>query len=1200
MNFGLFGQGYWSSIEKSKLDLRSNSKTDINPDQYQAFELDYDYLKTYLLRAPSMSEFIDGSQFMVELPMPNGIIMNFNVWEAPILQGTTAAKFSEIKTYKGVSVDKKSTVRFDITYKGLRASIKHPDGTIYIDPIFSDDKIMYQSYYTKDQEVPASYKLGCGFVPTEEQLSTPYIASREETLPLRSYIIAISCTGEYAQIVGPDVELIMSEIATALNRLNLIFENESAVTFTLIEGNEAVIYLDQDTDPFIINPNTDGGAHPGRQVLSQNTSVLDNAFGAGSYDIGHALTRSCTDGIAGVAGGQVCTDNSGAGVSCVGNADITSFTVSVIAHEVGHQFSAGHTWSNCDPNNSEGGNQQLASGTACEPGSGTTIMSYAGVCEPGLNIKNTNDEYFHVCSLEQIHSFSREFGPQCADLIETGNRPPMIFVDYDEIFYIPKVTPFELTGSAIDMDGDDLTYNWDQVDRGPTSDLGSPIGNSPSFRSFPPSESPTRVFPALNNILGGFSRDEEVLPTTDRDLTFMFVVRDNNPLGGATVWKEIEFKARGSAGPFFVTSPNVNPPDYEVGQSVEINWDVAGTDLAPINCTAVDILLSSDGGQNFDFKLATNSPNDGSEMIRMPNALSDDCRIKIKARGNIFFDISNEDFTITEPSEPTFVYDLSETDFDVCLPQNLSVEIQSFAFQGYSEDIELSVVDGIPEGAEITIEPSVIPPDGSATIQINLDEVNTSGNYELLIEGVSGDITFNNIVRLDLTGADFSDLASVAPESGVQGLGLNPSFEWTMARNATNYTFELSTNPSFTNESTIRVPGIVENNYTPEVILEKSTLYYWRVSGSNKCSIGTPSTINTFGTLALSCKSLVADDLPKNISQSGLPVITSAISIFDEGQISAISIPKIRGLHEIISQLKATISSPSGTEVTLFENSCGNSSNFNCGFDDDSPIDISCPLSNGLTYKPKESLSAFQGESIMGDWVLTIYDQEPGGSGQFQEFNLQICSNATLEGPQLILNEVLQVPNLGKNQINGAVLQTSDANNSAADLLFTIVEIPANGFVSLNGTELGVGGNFTQFEAYSGLVRYHNTSEADTDEFKFTVIDGEGGWIDITTFNIEMNDDAMTSNEEIIEDVLSFRLVPNPANNLAQIHINSETQLDYSMAIFDVTGKRVMHLGQAKGSQILDIDLTNINSGIYFIQIESNSQILTKRLSVVK
>jgi len=1199
MNFSLFSQGYWSLITKSKLDLRSNSKTDINPTQFEAYEVDFHYIKNYLLRAPSIEEFKNGSEFNFEIPMPDGSITIFNIWEAPILQGTTAEKFSDIKTYKGVSKDRMQIVRFDLTNKGFRASISHPDGSIYIDPIFKTDKNFYQSYFTIDQEVPENYKLGCGTVPVEFEEPAPLIDSREEILPLRSYIIGMVCSGEYGQLKG-SVGNVLSEMVTSINRLNQIYENENSITFTIIEGVENGIYLDPTNDPFFFSPGTFEGDHAGRQFLSQVPTVLINAFGSGSYDIGHGFTIRCTDGIAGVAElGAICGP-SGAGISCVGNADISSFTAGTIAHEVGHQFSAAHSWSNCDPDNLSPGLQaQLSLGTACEPGSGTTIMSYAGSCLSGQNLGG-RDDYYHACSLSQIHSYSRSFGPECGEEIDNGNHPPMILVDNLEGTYIPISTAFELTGSAVDIDGDNLTYSWDQVDTGPVSNLGSPMGDAPSFRSLRPSTSPTRYFPSLNKILGNFNTVDEVLPTYDRDLTFAFVVRDNNPLGGAVELTEVAFKASENAGPFIVTFPNANPPDFEVGESVEIIWDVANSDLSPVNCSAVDIFLSTDGGQNFDRKLVSHTPNDGSEIIRMPLAVSDDCRIKIKGNRNIFFDISNEDFTIMEPSEPTFVLELTETDFEICLPQNLSVELQSFALKGYSENIELSVIDGVPEGADITIEPSVIPPDGMATIQINLNDVNTNGNHELTIEGVSGDIIFNFNVQLNLTSTDFSDLAYITPENGVQDLGLNPTFEWTEARNTVNYTFELSTNPAFTNEATIRETGLTETNYTPQVILEKSTLYYWRVSGNNDCGADNQSKINTFGTVALSCKSLASDDLPKNISQSGLIEVSSVISIFDEGVINVISIPKIQGLHEIISQLKATLTSPSGTEITLFDDVCGNSSDFNCGFDDDSPADLNCPLSNGVTYVPEEKLSAFKGEPIMGEWILTIFDQESGGSGQFQKFQLQICSNAILENPILVLNEVLQVPNMGQNQLNGAVLQTSDANNSASELLFTIIKTPTNGFISLNGDELGIGGNFTQFEAYSGLVKYHNTSEAETDAFDFTVIDGEGGWIDVTTFNIEMNDDAVTANKDVLEDIISYKLVPNPASNIAQIHINSQTQVKYSVVILDVTGKRIRSLEEGKGSQVIAIDLSNIIAGIYFIQVEANNQIITKRLSVVK
>lgn len=1189
----LTAQAVWRPVDESDIINKSLKEREIIPEAYSIFALDAKKLNANLKDAPSR-ENKNASQNVLGLPLPDGQIARFIVHESPCMSPVLSKKYPSIKSYRAESLDHKyDQARIDMGPMGFHAVIYTLEGTVYIDPYFRDPDQYYISYFVRDHHPDLSgYSAGCGvedYLQTiyEEEQNTGIQESRvinKSSAPeveLRKYRLAVATTGEWGQIFGTK-ENVLARIVTGVNRLNMIFENEIATTFELVDNNDEIIFLDPATDPYV-------DANLGRSLIGQNSIAINNVIGQSAYDIGHIFTIRCTDGVAGIAAlGSVCLLNKGNGVSCVGNTNISFFMVNTTAHEIGHQFNGGHSWSNCPS-----AMGQLSPGTAWEPGSGSTVLSYAGICG-SQNIVSTNDDYFHVGNLQQFLNFARTTG-SCAEEIPSGNHEPEIqLVDGDGLT-IPIATPFELDGIATDEDGDILTYNWEQMDIGPTSPLGEPMGNAPSFRSFPPSTESLRLFPSLPGIIGGIGSNREVLPLYTRDLTFRFTVRDNHPGAGITVWEEVEFKATDTAGPFRVTSPN-SLTFTSVNQPLTIEWDVANTDNELVNCQNVDIYFSVDNGKSFEYLLAENTPNDGEETVVIPNILTDEGKIKVKASNNIFFQFNRSNIIVREPAEPGFFIDLGERSVDACLPDVVEIAVRGTSFQAFDTPVNLELLNA-PAGIMYEFVDNPMPPSGETILRLDLSQLEFSESYELTVEGTASNAdTITQKLSLNVTGTSFNDLVLKGPDSGLDNVRQIPVFSWSEAANAENYTLEIATNPSFGSSNVVSESFIPDTSFIPQIVLDNSELYYWRILSNNSC-VTTPSEVRTFGTASLDCKEYTSDNLPRNISFSGKVSVEGIIRVFDVGEVADVNINRIRGQHSDVFQLTGTLVSPSGTEVTMFDRNCFAATDFNIGFDNDSPTDFKCPLNSGIVMKPNGGdLSVLEGEAIDGDWIFRIDDNEGGEGGQFTEFDLEICASFDLEEPFIINNNTLEVPTGLSARIFDDQLLVGDNDNSADELIYTLVEAPVSGDLFLNGEAISLGDQFSQTMLNNGELRYiHLGDEEGTDGFRFTVVDGTGGWLDLTDFNILIADDIISSSEELTQSPV-FEVFPNPARESVFIRC-SESLESYRLEILGLDGRKLL-TSELRASKQLDISM--LENGLYMLAISNENYQQLIKLSIQK
>jgi len=606
----------------------------IKPERFRAVSLDVTGLKQFLSTVP-MEFSADAStrKSILTLPMPNGGTANFSIVESPMQEPGLAAKFPDIKTYSGQGIDDKTaTIKLDWTGFGFHAQILSPiSGSIYIDPYSRGNVENYMSYFKKDLQ-PSSQFQEVGIEgTTDESFNTTQTTSGYCFSQLRSYRFAVACTGEYAVAVGGTTpSLLHSAIVTTVNRVNGVYEQEVSVRLILVSNNNLIEYLNASTDPFNGNNNAN-------VLISESHTVITNNIGTSNFDIGHTFSTG-GGGLAGL--GVVCNSgNKGRGITGSSNPTGDGYDIDFVAHEVGHQFGGNHTF-NSTTGSCGGGNRSASS--AVEPGSGITIMGYAGIC--GSNdLEPHSIANFHTKSQEQIGTYAFSgVGSTCGTLIATNNTAPVVNAGSD--YVIPANTPFMLTGSATDAEGDVMTYSWEQYDLGTAGNWNS--GNNPLFRSFVPKLTPTRLFPKLQDIIDGTTTIGEMLPPSARTMNFRLTTRDNRSGAAAICSDEMIVTVVNSSG-FNITSQNINTTWTANGSNTAtVSWNVAGTNAGAVNTPNVTILFSADGGQTFPYTIVTSTPNDGSQDIIIPSVKTTNGRFMIKGDGNIFFDINNAAITV--------------------------------------------------------------------------------------------------------------------------------------------------------------------------------------------------------------------------------------------------------------------------------------------------------------------------------------------------------------------------------------------------------------------------------------------------------------------------------------------------------------------------------------------------------------------------
>lgn len=896
-------------------------------------------------------------------------------------------------------------------------------------------------------------------------------------------------------------------------------------------------------------------------MLPQNQNNMTLVIGPANYDIGHVFST----GGGGVATlNSPCGSNKARGVTGLSMPVGDPFYIDYVAHEMGHQFGARHTFNNsCDDNRSNT--------TAMEPGSGSTIMAYAGICPP--NIQANSDDYFHAISLQEIGNFvSFGGGSTCDTPIPFDNDPPV--VNAGPNYTIPISTPFVLSAEAVDPDGDPLTYCWEQWDPeiGAIMPPAATNVQGPMFRSFDPSSAPQRYFPRLQDLVNNVSPAWEVLPSITRPMEFRVTVRDFADLtAGCTEEDNLFVNVNAAAGPFVVTSPNT-AVTWTEGQMQTVTWDVALTNLSPVSCANVDIFLSYDGGFTYPVTLASGIPNNGVAQVILPAGATNTARIMVKGNGNIFFDISNTDFII-QLGAPDFATSATPSSALLCPVDSADFNLNIVSFGGFSEPVTLSV-SGAPANTTVAFTTNPVVPTGNSILRIGNLAAAAPGVYALTVTAS----TMGNVKNIPIVLTILQTPAAIpqaAPANSAIDIPLLPVLSWTTTPNASAYEWEISTTPAF---STTVTSG-TSFGATAQVNAELSggMLFYWRVRGVGVCGgLGAWSATRSFTTVP--CIVFNSTNVPLAISEIGAPVVNSTLTIPETGTLTDLNVVNLSGTHTWVSDLRISLISPNNTGVVLFDQSCTDLDDFNLNYDAQAATaTLPCPPVGGGTYRPVGNLNGLNGTEINGIWTLRIEDLGDEDGGQLNTWGIRVCpSNYSgilpvewLEFRVEAVEEQALLSWATAAELNNAGFEVQRSTDPTGAFL-PVAWIPGRGN-AYNRTDY----RFTDTETPKGKPVYYRLRQMDHD--------GREDYSVIRSLTLPA------------DNALDWRLFPNPAADRCVLEAVGEWGgTDATVFLINAQGQIVLknHFENPR----FEINLTDLPSGIYQVQVRGEGAVWTNRL----
>jgi len=994
-SFQCYSQDLWKMTSSSPIEELSKSSI------VQKREVSTAYLNPVLFQQKFTLSHQKKTDLVLSFPNEYGESEEFLLFPIKILSSKVSAKYPNISTYYGKSKLRKNvTLRITKTSLGISGTMRTPAGMLYLQPK-KTNRNEYQYYLRDNLKDDDAAVFNCG---TPSPIKNPKTVSdrnksnnQKVNTNFKTYRFAVATSAEYTSFWGDDDATngsnrqdAFAAVVNTVNRMNEVMEVDLGVRLVIV-SDETLMFEDSETDPF------------GDDLNSEIQSVLTERIGEANYDVGHLFHRSAANGNAGSVGNVCRNGRKGSAFSAhpftatngsEGEFLTDYFDVDYVLHEVGHQFGAIHTFAH----------ETESYGVNSEPGSGSTIMSYAGIVS-GQNMQRHSDPYFHHHSIKNMQDYLARYS--CQEVISENNLPPT--VNAGENKSIPKGTPYLLEAQAVDPDNDNLTYCWEQLDSGEVGaqNLGPYLLMGSMNRSLPPSSSNFRSIPRMSSVLAGELSDTsksigstwETVSLVGRTLNWGVTVRDRNeahPNGfGSTDFDDIILNVIENAGPFRVTSQQNSPTVWETGQNVIITWDVARTNLAPIATTSVTLLLSLDGGENFNYTLLSNTPNDGQETIVVPEGItSSQARLMIKAVNNIYFAVNEVNFSIEQRN---FAFPLVNHVKTIC--DGLSLEY-AFTFRAYetlSSPVNAQVVD-LPRGFSSVLSPTTFQSDGETGTILITAESQVVTSLSLVLQGQNNELLETQNFQANFLSSAVEPPLLSYPEDNSSDLSNNVNLNWNSMISATNYRVEVSDTEGFTN---VLINSLTETNTLRIEDLTSLTTYYWRVFARTVCGESDASEIRQFTTQNINCAAFSGNDLPRLIFDAGAEgPRTTVIDIPVADDLTIIDLDvNISLTHTYVEDLTLQLTTPAGNTITLSESLGGNGDDYTQTiFDSEATQSI---LSAGPpftgTYRPIEALDEVYGLSSQGIWQLRIIDNYPQDSGRIQVADLFFCLNGVPE-----------------------------------------------------------------------------------------------------------------------------------------------------------------------------------------------------------
>ena len=1146
---------YWSGKTKNISNIQTDQAVArlSYPKVFTLFNLNIEAFRQELFTVVDSKT--KGQSILISLPNADGGLEQFELFEASNFEPDLQVRFPEIRAFSGRGItDQYATVKLSISPQGIQTMVFRTEkDNEFIEPYSADHTIysVYRSHRDKGQLpwtcTTHDKEMEKGF---QKKINST-MATGSSSGAIKTMRLAQSCNAEYSNYFGAtsasQVSLVLAAFNATLTRCNGVYEKDLALHLNLISNTTSVIYYSTGTDPYSTTLS---------QWNLQLQQTLTSVIGSANYDIGHMFGKSGGGGNAGCIG-CVCVDPAtssslakGAGITSPadGIPQGDNFDIDYVVHEVGHQLGGNHTFSM----SLEGTGQNK------EIGSGITIMGYAGIT--AQDVAPHSIDIFHETTIGQIQAnLATKTCPVSVNM--TANHAPVVSPVSN--YTIPISTPFALTASATDAENDPITYCWEQNDNSTTSGTSSVASISkatgPNWLSFPATVSGTRTFPKLSTLLSGLNvtppitggdagANIEALSSVSRTLNFRVTARDNNPYNpgvtiGQTAFTDALVTVTNTSGPFAVTAPNT-AVTWTGGSSTTVTWSVNGTNVGAVSCANVKISLSTDGGNTFSTVLLASTANDGTESITVPSVTSTTCRIKVESVGNIFFDISNTNFTINGAvacGDPSGLNAAPVTTSDAIV--NWSSVANAL---NYDVDYKLS----------------------TATLWTNA-ATGTTGN-SVSISGLAEGTVYSWRVRANCTAGSGNYVASqfttaVTPTCNAPS-GLTTSSitnvsavaSWTAVSGAASYDVDYSlaglnvwTNvATATTATTANISG-----------LSATTSYDWRVR-SNCTAVGLTS---VYASLQFTTAATPSCNAPTGLAASNISATGATLSwaAFVNGTTYDVDY-SVASANSWVNVATAT----SATSV--------NASGLNSSTAYDWRVRTNCAGSSQTSGYSASLFTTSAATTCPG-----IYD---------------VSTNGTSTGAALI---PFNTDIFGLIEVSGDNDYYKFVITNAGTITLTLTTLPANYHLRLlnsAGTTLASSTNGgTNNESISTTLSagtyYARVYPPKTSNWNAT---------NCYTIQVALGTASKEETVQFIDD--RFSIAPNPAQHSATLSFNSELEGDAEITVTNMVGRLMYSQRTAvlEGQNSALLDLSSLSNGVYLVRIQNGDQTQTAKILVNK